>query len=141
MRPEEMINQDLELRAHVLLAEDDSELRELLHERLEADGYRVDAVSDGALLRRRLEGALPHPADYDVVLSDIRMPGCTGIDVLSLLRQRDGALPVILMSAFADEEACQEARRLGAAEIFHKPFSVDQLRATLRELVPPVAGG
>lgn len=139
MRAEDVITRyEEDMRARVLIAEDDAELRFLLQHVLEQDGYRVMTVSDGEALRKIVEGSPPGSTDIDVVISDIRMPGYSGLQVLELLRQRDAGLPVILISAFADDEACAEARRLGAANILSKPFDPAELRGALRALVPPV---
>lgn len=121
----------------VLLAEDDAAMRGALAVRLRADGMRVQEVEDGAALQRYLERALKGSNDEptpDVVISDINMPGANGLEVLQWLRQRDWSIPVILITAFGDAEAHEEAERLGVTAVLDKPFDVDQLRTLIAEL-------
>jgi len=119
----------------VLLAEDSTDVRELLKTALELDGYEVVGFPDGTSLVDYLGDALRPHADTavpDIIISDIRMPGFSGIDVLAALRRADLEVPVILITAFGDEEVDAEARRLGAASLFTKPFDLDDLRTALR---------
>jgi DNA-binding response OmpR family regulator len=118
------------LPARVLLAEDDRELRGLLALTLREDGYEVKEAADGAELLEALSEA-GEGATFDLVITDIRMPRHTGIDVLSRLRWTDGELPVILITAFGEERTHQLAERLGAAAVFDKPFDLDDLRVAV----------
>jgi CheY-like chemotaxis protein len=110
-------------------------MRRILRESLEEAGYRVIEVANGTDLRRRLIKP-PDPrrdCTPEVVVSDIRLPGFTGIEILEQLRRSDWALPVILITAFGDDEIHQEARRLGAALLLDKPFDIEDLvQAVLR---------
>lgn len=125
--------------AHVLLAEDDDEMRHILRESLVEAGYRVTDVANGSDLRRHLiRPSGPRSASTpDVVVSDIRLPGFTGIEVLEELRRSDWSLPVILITAFGDEAIHQEAKRLGAALVLDKPFDVEDLIEAVLALAPP----
>lgn len=123
--------------ARVLLAEDDAALRRLLADKLRKDGYVVEEAESGLELLTRLgiqRGA------FDLVISDIRMPGVSGLEVLEGLRNGyepgSWAIPVILITAFGDPETHAEAARLGAV-IFDKPFDVDDLRTCALNLVGP----
>jgi len=131
--------EDVPLHARVLLAEDDSDLRRLISEALEKDGYRVKEVRTGLELWSFLDHVTVDPGTMvDVVVSDNIMPGCTGIEVLSWLRKRDWATPVVLITAFGDDETKAEAGRLGAATFIDKPFPMEELRHAVRAIVPPV---
>lgn len=130
--------EELSRRSHVLLAEDDTDLRRLLAGALEQEGYHVRQVGSGRELREELEVAPGQPLAVDLIVSDVRMPGFSGLDVLSFLRQRDWATPVLLITAFGDEAVHQEAHRLGAAAVIDKPFELDELRHAARALAPPV---
>jgi DNA-binding NtrC family response regulator len=68
----------------------------------------------------------------DIIVSDIRMPGFSGIDVLSAIRRVDLQVPVILITGFGSAEVAAEAQQLGAASLFTKPFDLDDLRTALR---------
>ena len=119
----------------VFLAEDNSDIRNLLTRALELDGYEVVGFPDGTALVDYLGDALrPHSdtAVPDIIVSDIRMPGFSGMDVLAALRRAEVEVPVILITGFGDDEMDAEARRLGAVGFINKPFDVDDLRTALR---------
>ncbi|MBI4918103.1 MAG: response regulator [Acidobacteria bacterium] len=114
----------------VLLAEDDVELRALIAGALRREGYAVFEVADGEQLVRyihRMHGDGELEAGVDLVISDVRMPGRSGLDALERLRERDGALPVILMTAFPGPELREAVERAGAAVLFDKPFEIADL--------------
>jgi DNA-binding NtrC family response regulator len=123
----------------VLLAEDDDEARTLLARALRQDGYRVREARDGHELLQEMGGAmLGHTEDpIDLVISDIRMPGPSGLAVLRSVRSADWAIPFILITAFGDEDTHREAERLGARAVFDKPFDVDDLRTAVLNTLPP----
>jgi CheY-like chemotaxis protein len=125
-------------RPTVLLAEDHDELRELVGSMLRDAGYRVDAFANGL----DLAAALDHRLDVvgvppDLIISDIRMPGCNGLQLLARLRGYDALTPVILVSAFADQQTHDEADRLGADYLLDKPFDLDELRLAALACVHP----
>lgn len=124
--------------AHVVLAEDDSEMRHMVADGLRRDGYFVEEIADGMELLERIGRAGEEP--LDLVVSDVLMPGNTGIEALLALRNpfRVGVCdtPVILITAFADDEVADQAERLGAI-LFAKPFDVDDLRTAAINLVQP----
>jgi two-component system, response regulator, stage 0 sporulation protein F len=120
-------------RAHILLAEDDDEFRALLALVLAGDGYEVDQVPDGAAFMEKVGEwfDLGTPSDdCDLIISDVRMPGCSGLDVVSRLRQKGSQVPVILLTALPDDSTKRSAERLGAT-MFHKPFELDDLRTAV----------
>ena len=85
-----------------------------------------------------LESLEGKEASIDLVVTDIRMPGLTGLEVLESLFDRHGHPPVICMTAFGDPETHALAGRLGAAAVFDKPFDIDILVDRVRTLCPPV---
>jgi DNA-binding NtrC family response regulator len=124
----------------VLLAEDDTELREFLASALRSDGYDVVEAEDGTELLDALATGMLRPAESpscDIVISDIRMRGKTGLEVLAGLRQTDWSTPVILITGYGDVHTQTEAERLGAAAVFDKPFDIDDLRTAVLNLVKP----
>jgi len=124
----------------VLLAEDDAEFRHLLATVLAEEGYEVVEAGDGLALLASIEDTLTvrreRPEAF-LVVTDVRMPGLTGLDVLAILRCANRVTPVILITAFGDEATHAEGRELGAVAVFDKPFNVDALRATVLETIPP----
>ena len=126
------------IAARVLLAEDDRELRTLMAEALRRDGLDVVEVEDGRALVDRLADAVSADGaldGFDLVVSDVRMPGFTAIDVLTALRPFLKRTPVVLITAFGDPRTHARARGLGAAAVLDKPFDIDDLRAMLGKLL------
>ncbi|MBD1400802.1 response regulator [Pelovirga terrestris] len=113
----------IDLTPRVLVAEDDRELRELLALVLENAGYQVCQCSNGEQLLTRLK---EQPA-IDLVISDIRMPGLNGLEVLARRNRHLQQIPFICMTAFGDEQTHRKARHLGAAAVIDKPFDLDDM--------------
>ncbi|SDT23096.1 sigma-54-dependent transcriptional regulator [Pseudomonas oryzae] len=106
----------------VLLVDDDPHLRQALAQTLDLAGLRVEARGDA----RGLAAALP--ADWPgVVVSDIRMPGIDGLQLLEQLHGRDAELPVILITGHGDVPLAVQAMRAGAWDFLEKPFPSDTL--------------
>lgn len=113
----------------VILAEDDDELRRLLMMKLARKGCTVLEAHNGMELAQLIVDRALAPSargSAEVVISDIRMPGVTGLEIVSMLRQVDWVLPVILITAFGDVATHAEAARLGV-RLFDKPVDLDVL--------------
>ena len=126
--------------ARVLLAEDDRELRRLLAGVLRKQGYFVKEAGTGFELLEHLGSLIRQNTAFDLIVTDIRMPGVTGLSVVEGLRNghtrgRCGT-PVILITAFGDEDTHAEARRLGAV-ILDKPFDLEDFRDCALNMVSP----
>jgi CheY-like chemotaxis protein len=129
-------------RPRLLLAEDDEALRSLLVLSLSEAGYEVVAAGNGVELQAWLDAATRvgrRHLVFDLVITDLRMPGLSGLEVLARLRQTDRQTRVILISAFADAELAREARRLGALAVLAKPFALHELVAAVQAAVPAAA--
>jgi EAL domain-containing protein (putative c-di-GMP-specific phosphodiesterase class I) len=111
-------------RPRLLLVEDDDSLRDALTRAL-TDTFEVTAVADGNAAAALLVGE-----PYDGVLSDIRLPGMSGVDLLKLVRSYDLDVPVVLMTAQPSIETAVAALDLGALTYIQKPFSHAELRQT-----------
>ena len=128
----------------ILLVEDDEGHRETLERHLMRTGWDVTAVEDAARGLGSLAGAAP-----DLVLTDVRMPGMSGIELLERVRERT-AVPVIVMTAYSDTRGAIDAMRKGAYDYLTKPLDLDALDRVLRrciadnavvgEAVEPAAG-
>jgi DNA-binding NtrC family response regulator len=104
----------------LLIVDDDDDLRQMLRELFQDMGYRVwDAGSAEAALELNRE------REFDAVLSDVNMPGKSGIELVGELRRVRGATPVVLMTAFASVASAVEAMRAGAYDYITKPFEND----------------
>lgn len=123
----------------VLVADDVPEMRSLLVTALSRAGYRVQECRDGWDLLKGLKSyILPMPREekVDLVISDIRMPGLTGLEVLEGAKCAEDFPPVILITAFGDEETHRQAVEGGVAVLLDKPFDLDDLVLIAQQIVP-----
>ncbi|MGW4697302.1 SpoIIE family protein phosphatase [Kitasatospora cineracea] len=118
--------------AHVLVADDNTDMRRYLVRILRGAGHRVTAVPDG---RRALAAARAHVPD--LVVSDVMMPGLDGLHLAQALRadSRTAGVPVLLLSARAGQEAAVEGLAAGADDYLVKPFAAAELLAHVRSAV------
>lgn len=121
-----------------MLAEDDPEMRRVVADALRKAGHEVIEASDGATLNLQLarastEARVPEIA-LDLVVTDVRMPGGNGLDIVETLREAECRTPVIVMTAFGDHETRRRAERLGAT-LLDKPFRVEALLSAVRKLL------
>jgi DNA-binding response OmpR family regulator len=122
----------------ILLAEDDPDMRALVAQSLRKDGYEVIEVPDGGRLLVSLATTYGHHEEYDaydLLISDVRMPVCSGLEIVEGLRKAHWKIPVILMTAFGDAQTRARAEAFGAV-LFDKPFDVDDLRTAVMNMVP-----
>lgn len=119
----------------ILVADDQTEMRTLIRKMLVRRGYEVVEASDGpGLVRVLVDGLTAEEARApDLIITDVRMPGFTGLEVLARLRREQWTTPVILITAFGDVQLHREALRLGAACVLNKPFDMDELRGAVEE--------
>jgi len=115
-------------RPRILVVDDEPSMREMLRIVLRRDGYDVVVAASGQEAIQYLQGA-----PFDLLLSDIRMPDTSGVDVLRAAKEVDSDLVAFMMTAFASTESAVEAMRLGASDYFTKPFSMDELRLKVRQ--------
>jgi two-component system response regulator (stage 0 sporulation protein F) len=129
--------------ARVVLAEDDPEMRRLVADCLRRAGYDVTEVSNGGALLRRLEASLLHGEEtqtVDLIVTDARMPLCSGLEVVGALRDAGVHVPVIVMTAFGSLETHKSAQALGAA-MLEKTFQLEQLLTVVGQLLGTRARG
>ena len=109
-------------------------MRLIVVEALEREGHAVEEAVDGRELLARATRGEHEERELDLIVSDVRMPGMTGMQVLEILRSSERTTPVILMTAFGGPELRERARRLDAV-MFDKPFSVPELRAEVARIL------
>ena len=113
--------------AHILVADDERAVREFVCRALRHDGYQVTGVEDGL---QALSALAEH--DFDLLLSDIVMPGLDGIALaLRVARDRPG-LPVLLMSGYSVERERAHGLETLTSEVITKPFTLQKLVDTVR---------
>src|SRR5262249_28376951 len=112
---------------HLLIVDDDEAAGRLLAEVLEREAYQVtraQSVPDAVL-------ALERNGPFDAVLTDLRMPGASGLDLLKEVRARDPEALVLVLTAFGTAQAAGQAIPAGAYDFISKPFDNASLRLTL----------
>jgi CheY-like chemotaxis protein len=114
----------------VLVVDDDQRIVNLLQETLEASGYQTVAALGGPEAMRQLTAHT-----VDAVITDIKMPGWDGITLLERIKESWPELPVIMITAYADQDIRQRAKTGGASGFLAKPFRIGDLQATLGEAI------
>lgn len=117
---------------NILVVDDEENLNWSLVNSLRKEGYTADGALSGEDALRRMT-ATP----YNCVISDVKMPGMDGFELLQWLRQHRPRTRVIMMTAFGSPTARQEAMRSGVIAYLEKPFDLATLKDELRRLVPP----
>ncbi len=117
----------------ILLVEDDAAHRETLRRHLSRSGHDVVEAETGEAALARFAGASP-----DLVLTDVRMPGLSGIELLERLRVAEATPPVIVMTAYGDMNSAIEAMKQGAYDYLVKPLDLDQLDASIARCLDEV---
>jgi two-component system, OmpR family, response regulator len=124
----------MERADHVLVVDDDAEIRKLLGEYLERNGFRVSLATDGAEMRRALDRSRP-----DLVVLDLMLPGESGLTLCRDLRV-ESSLPVIMLTARAEEVDRIVGLEMGADDYLAKPFSPRELLARIRSILRRARG-
>jgi two-component system, NtrC family, response regulator PilR len=114
------------MTAHLLIVDDERSMRELLQYLLAKEGYQISLAENG---RKAL--SMIQTADYDLILTDIRLGDLTGLDVLRAAKQKNPGIIVIMISAFATTETAVEAMNDGAYDYVPKPFDNEELKETI----------
>ena len=111
----------------ILIIDDEDSIRDYLSMMLEREGYEVSASESG---KKALK--LNTKKAYDVVITDIQLPGMTGLEILTALRESDPELPVIIITGHASQESAIEALNMGAFYYLLKPVSNEELKQVVR---------
>ena len=107
----------------LLLVEDKNELRAMLRKALERAGYAVEEAPDGTAAIQKVRARR-----YLLVITDLKMPGASGLDVLRETKHADATIPVILLTAFGSVEEAVTAMKEGAFDFLQKPVDLDHLK-------------
>ncbi len=109
-------------RARILVVEDKPSMRQMLLDTLAAEAYPADGVDSAEEALSRLRGER-----YDLVLTDVQLPGMSGFDLLAAVREQEPLLPIVLLTAFGTVEGAVRAMKEGAYDFLTKPVDVDRL--------------
>lgn len=118
------------MTAKVLVVDDKQMMRDSVSTTLQRAGYQVFSASDGASALKLVGRQRPA-----AVITDLKMPEMTGLELLSKLREADDNLPVVLMTAYGSIDTAVQAMRDGAFDFIQKPFEGDQLELTIKRAV------
>ena len=117
-------------KANVWIVDDDRSIRWVLEKAMQAEGITVRAFEDGNSVIDELENSRP-----DVLVSDIRMPGIDGLQLMSEIKQIAPKLPIIIMTAYSDLDSAVSVYEGGAFEYLPKPFDVDEAVELVRRAI------
>jgi CheY-like chemotaxis protein len=117
--------------ALVLIADDDEAMRSLLSTSLRSRGFEVAECRDGRELAHLLQSQATGVRTPTLIITDLRMPGLTGLDVLHWIGEHLPQVPVILITAFGDPRTHRRAKALGAAAVLDKPFDLEDFHTRL----------
>ncbi len=112
----------------ILIVEDDDEMRALFVDFFLEEGFEADAVGNGSEAFRKLARE-----SFALVLTDVRMPGLTGLDILPGIRKLHPEVPIIVITAFGNEEVREKVLERGATVYLEKPVPFYKLREILHE--------
>ncbi len=113
-------------KTRILIVEDEEKLRRVLELQLASLGYEVEKAGSA-------EAGLKLADHADLVLTDLKLPGIDGLQLLEQIRRQNAHTPVIVMTAFGTVETAVEAMKSGANDFLLKPFSLDHLTAVIRK--------
>jgi two-component system OmpR family response regulator len=117
------------MEAHILVVDDDSQVRSLLGQFLRENGYRVTGARDGREMRETLAGAV-----IDLIILDLMLPGTSGIDLCRELR-KTSSIPVIMLTAKGEDTDRIVGLEVGADDYLPKPFNPRELLARIRAVL------
>ena len=112
----------------ILIVDDEEGLRKVLARGLAKEGYLTEAVGSGAEALSRIAAE-----SFDLVITDMQMPGMNGLELLAEIKAFDPALPVLVITAYGTVESAVQALRLGAYDYITKPFESDELKLTIAQ--------
>jgi DNA-binding NtrC family response regulator len=112
----------------ILVIDDKENICRLLATHLQSEGFQVDTAPDGEQGLARFD-----TGSYDLVITDVKMPGMDGLDVLRRIKDRSPDTVVVLITAFADMDDAIAAMKMGAFDYLKKPFKLEEIQATVEK--------
>ena len=117
-------------KKQILLIDDDEEMRSLLADFLTEEGYDADAVEKGFYALKKIL-----VKRFDLIITDIRMPTFSGLDILPELKRRQPDTPVIVITAFGGEAVYLKVLSRGADAYLEKPIQLHELKTLIQEMI------
>jgi two-component system response regulator PilR (NtrC family) len=115
------------MKIRILVVDDELSMREFLSILLEREGYDVTVASSAEEALRMMESAL-----FDLVLSDVNMPGLSGIELLARIKEKSPETAVLMLTAFSTADQAVEAMKLGAYDYIFKPFKNEEIKQLIK---------
>jgi two-component system response regulator AtoC len=115
------------MTARILIVDDEATIRSSLQESLAADGYDVETAESGEEALARC-----HNNTYDLVITDLKLPGVSGLEIMQALRNQGNDTPVIMMTAYGDVDTAIGAMKLGAYDYVKKPFKLGEMKKQVK---------
>lgn len=113
--------------AHILVVDDELSMREFLTILLEREGYTIECAANAESALTLMEGQ-----NFDLIISDVNMPGLDGIGLLEIIKKESPGTEVLMITAFSTTEQAVEAMKFGAYDYIAKPFKVDELKLLIQ---------
>jgi DNA-binding NtrC family response regulator len=111
----------------ILVVDDKDTVRQMLSKTLQSEGYEVDVAEDGLIALERAKDK-----QYDLVLTDLKLPNKDGLEVLAALKDLDPEVAVVVMTAYGTIESAVQAMKMGAFDFLTKPFDTDHLNMLIK---------
>ena len=121
---------------HVLLVDDDTNVRKLIELLLREEGYKLTVCKNG---REALQLFEARHAELTLGIVDMIMPGLSGLELIKAIRQVDPKFPVIIISGYSDREVTPEIAATAPTLFLQKPFQIDQLTKAISKLFRSIA--
>jgi len=122
------------MKSKILIVEDNVTLSQLQKDWLTREGYEVTTAMDAVIARRQIRRI-----DFDLILSDVRLPEGDGLSLLEWLGKEKPGIPVIIMTEYASYQDAVKAIKMGAKDYLPKPIHRERLFELVKELAHPVA--
>jgi DNA-binding NtrC family response regulator len=115
--------------ARILIIDDDEGMRSMLNDFFAEEGFETDSVNNGSEAFRKLTEKV-----FDLIITDIRMPGLTGLDILPGMRKLQPKTPIVVITAFGSADIRHRAFERGATIYLEKPIYFHELRKIIHEM-------
>ncbi|HIX43748.1 chemotaxis protein CheY [Kurthia sp. 3B1D] len=114
----------------ILIVDDQPGIRIVLQEVLKNEGYEIQTAGSGLEAIELIKNE-----DFDALLTDMKLPGMNGVEILQHAADLNKKFVIMMMTAYGEQELVDQAKSLGAAHFFKKPFEIIEVRETINELL------